>query len=420
MNIVNKIKDIHTKNKVIFQNFSYLTAMQFFLMLVPLFTYPYLIRVLGKELYGYVITAQIVASYFSIVVDFGFKSVSARYVSIYRNDKSALSELMSNIMFVRGILWAVSFIAFLIIIYMVESYREHFLLFLFSFGITFNELLFPQFFFQGIEKMKVITIINILIRSIFLVFIFVFIKSQTDYVYVPLFLSIGYFLGGIISLFVIYRSYDLSIVKPKRSQIKLYSKDAVPIFYTDIVCTIKDKLSYLIVGNYVSMADVPIYDLGAKFVTLLAKPMGILSTVLFPRIAQNKNIPLFKKGLFISFTVTVLLVLVTNLVLPYLVAFFIDENIDLLPIRLFLLAPILTSVGTFIASNLIIAFGYSKYILYSIIVTTIGYCVGLGVFFSLNYMTVLSMVIVALFGYFTELVYRIYIARKIIKNEEKV
>ncbi len=416
--MINYLKNIYGRNKVVFQNFSYITILQIFLMAVPLLIYPYLIRVLGKELYGYVITAQIVASYFSIVVDFGFKTVSARYVSIYRNDILALSRLMSNIIFIRFVLWFLSLLVFLVIISLVDSYRQHFLLFLFSFGVTFNELLFPQFFFQGIEKMKAITIINIVIRSMFLVLIFVFVKSQTDYVYVPLFLSIGYLVGGGISLYIIYKTHKLFFVVPQWSKIKFYSKDALPIFYTDIVCTVKDKLSYLIVGTFVSMSDVPIYDLGAKFVRLLSKPVSILSTVLFPRIAQSKNMLLFKRGALLSFFVTVLLVLITNILLPDLVKFFIDDTIDLLPIRLFILAPIFISVGTFIASNLIIAFGYSKYILYSIIVTTFGYCVGLALFFSFNSITVLSMVIVALIGYFTELVYRVYVAKKIIKYEK--
>lgn len=83
-----KIKDLNSlvkNNKTIFQNLSFITILQVFVMLVPLVTYPYLIRVLGKELYGYVITAQVVASYCSVFVNFGYRSVSARFVSLNRN-----------------------------------------------------------------------------------------------------------------------------------------------------------------------------------------------------------------------------------------------------------------------------------------------------------------------------------------------
>ena len=51
------------------------------------------------------ITAQIVASYGSILVDFGFKSVSAKHVSIHRENKAKLSEIVSSILTIRFFLW---------------------------------------------------------------------------------------------------------------------------------------------------------------------------------------------------------------------------------------------------------------------------------------------------------------------------
>ncbi|WP_207784549.1 oligosaccharide flippase family protein [Marinifilum breve] len=420
MSILKKLKDIYLKNKVIFENFSFITLLQIFLMIIPLITYPYLIRVLGSELYGIVITAQIVASYCSVIVDFGFKSVSARHVSIYRDDRQMLSEIMSSILVTRLILWGGAFVIFLGVIYGVDSYRQHFWLFLFSYGLTFNELLFPQFFFQGIERMKSIVVINILIRSIFIILIFIFVTEKKDYIFVPLFSSIGYFIGGIVSLYIIVKKYHISFVKPDIVKMKYYVKDALPIVYTDVICTVKDKLSYIFIGQLIGMSEVTIYDLGAKLVRILAKPSGIIATVLFPKIAKKKDIKLFNQGLLISLGVTLFLVLGTNLFLDYIVRFFMNESIDLLPIRLFLIVPVVLAVSGFIASNLMIALGYNKYILYSIIVTTIGYCSSLAIFYYMDYMTVTSMVLVALIAYLAEFVYRLLKSNKIIKNERKV
>ena len=196
-----RYRQIIKKNKVLVENFSYISALQIFLLLSPLITYPYLVRVLGRELYGWVITAQVIAGYCSLIVDFGFKSVSAKHVSIYRENKDKLSEILSSVLLVRFLLWFFCFIVYTIIVYQIDSYREHIWLFLFSFGITFNELLFPQFFFQGIEKMKYIAILNIGIRLFFLLLIFIVVKETEDYVIVPLLSSIGYFLGGVVSLY---------------------------------------------------------------------------------------------------------------------------------------------------------------------------------------------------------------------------
>ena len=141
---VKKYGELLKRHSVLFENFTYISILQIFVILAPLLTYPYLVRVLGSDLYGWVITAQIVASYGSILVDFGFKSVSAKHVSIHRENKAKLSEIVSSILTIRFFLWLCSLIVYMGIIRFIPLYREHFWLFFFSFGITFNELLFPQ------------------------------------------------------------------------------------------------------------------------------------------------------------------------------------------------------------------------------------------------------------------------------------
>ena len=96
-NIVKRSKS----HKVLIENFSYLAFLQVFLLLYPLITYPYLVDVLGKEIYGIVLTAQMLASYASLFIDFGSNFVCAKHVSINRDNKAKLSEILSNVLFVR-------------------------------------------------------------------------------------------------------------------------------------------------------------------------------------------------------------------------------------------------------------------------------------------------------------------------------
>lgn len=407
-----QLKNYIKKHGLLFENFSYITVMQIFLLAIPLITYPYLVRVLGTELYGLVITAQILASYGSIVVDFGFKSVTARHIAIHRNNNEKLSEILSSVLTARFALWIISFIIYLTIVLLASKYRIHLKLFLFAFTLTFNELLYPQFFFQGIERMKVITYISITIRLIFLFLIFLLIKKPSDYIYVPLYLGIGYFIGGLISLYVIRYKYKIKYVVPSFSNIKYYLKDASPIFFTDIICTIKDKLNYLIIGHFIGMSQVVIYDLGAKFTSILTKPAGIIGTVLFPRIANTRDKKLFKKGAIIILLGTFIMVLIFNIFLPQIVYFFLNEKVDLVPLRVFLLAPIIVSLSGFMASNFLIAFGKNRYILYSIILTTLFYCIGMLVIYYNNMNTLLFIIIVSVASYLVELLYRLFIVLK--------
>jgi len=412
-----KYKNIIKNNSVIFQNLTYITLLELFIAVSPLITYPYLVKTLGSELYGLVITAQVIASYAVILVNFGFRSITAKDISIHRENKSKLSEIVSSIFIIRSFLWIASFIIYFITISAIPLYKRHILLFILSFGITFNDLLFPQFYFQGIEKMKFITFINIGINSIFIVLIFLFVRTKADYYLVPLFKSIGFFIGGLISIYVVYFRQKLKFIIPETEVLKSYITNALPIFSTEIITSIKDKFSYILLGSFVGMHEVVIYDLGAKFTTLLVKPTTILSLVLLPKIAKEKNIRLFKQTAWGSFILMVIIILIFNLLLPFVVKFFLSETINLMPLRIFLLAPIFLSMSSYIATSCIIAFGYNRYILYSIIITIIVYLGSTGMFYVANGLnSILVFIIITVTAYFAEFIYRLIVSKKIIKN----
>lgn len=414
-------KEIVRKNAVLFRNFSYISLLQLFVLVAPLITYPYLIRILGAELYGWVILAQIVGSYCAIIVDFGFNAVSARHVSIHRADKEKLSEIISSVLTIRFVLWICCLVVYLGVICAATAYREHLWLFVFAYGVTFNELLFPQFYFQGIEKMRYITVLNIVIRTLSIVLIFLCIKSADDYLWVPALTGVSYLIGGVLSLYVIFRRDGIAYRIPSYRTMKYYLKDASLIFCTNIVSTIKDKLNYVLLGHFVAMNQMVVYDLGSKMTALLSKPSEILCTVLLPKIAKEKNIRVFKSVAVGLFVCICLLVLGLNVFLPEIVEFFIEEEVDLLPLRIYSLAPVFLGVSVFIASNLMIAFGYNRYLLYSIFVTTGIYLSLLAaMYFGGRLNSVVSFVIITVMSYLGELFYRMVIAFRIIRAESRM
>ena len=392
-----KIKYIKKfKNQTaLLENFSYITLLQIFIIISPLITYPYLIRVVGKELYGWVVTAQVLVSYATIIINFGTNSVCAKHVSISRDNKDKLSEILSSVFWGRLGLAIISFLIYLAIVLLIPSYRDHLLLFLLSYGLTFDALLFPQYFFQGIEKMKISSLINIGIKLFFILLIFTIVKDPEDYLLIPSFYSIGYIVAGIVSLTMISRKFGIRLSKPSWDSVKLYLKESSPLFATDIVCTIKDKLNYFLLGA-INMGEVVVYDLGVKLTAMLAKPGTIISTVLFPRFAKNRSVDLFKRVLLIELIVVALCVILVNIFMPFIVEFLIGQKIDILPLRVFSLAPIFLTVSSHISQNCYVAFGHNKYTFYSILVTTSGYLFFLVyLYISHNLNTIFSFVILS-------------------------
>jgi PST family polysaccharide transporter len=266
--------------------------------------------------------------------------------------------------------------------------------------------------------MKYITGVNIVFKLVFIILVFIVVTSKEDYLYVPVLYTLGYYLGGIYALYVIIGKMHIKLYIPNKQQMWIYIKDSAPIFGTDLICTIKDKFNYLLLGMFSGMGNVVIYDLGMKIYTIVAKPSSIVGTVMFPRSAKTRSTQEFNKVLRIIVFMNIGLIIIVNVFLPWISAFFLNKQIDLLPLRLFTLAPLFSCTSAFIISNFCIARGYNKYVLYSIIFTTFAYLITLGLMYLMGFLhNLYAFVLLALISYMAEFAYRIYVYYKIKKIE---
>ena len=83
------------RNKTVLANVSYLSILQIFTILFPLLTYPYLLRVIGLDLYGVIVFAQTIITYVSLVINFGFNMSGAKNVAICKENKELLSRIVN-------------------------------------------------------------------------------------------------------------------------------------------------------------------------------------------------------------------------------------------------------------------------------------------------------------------------------------
>ena len=404
-------------NRHLLENVSYITILQMFNVVAPLITYPYLVRVIGRDMYGVFITAQVLVSYISLFVIWGSDSVCAKYISIHRDDKQKLSEIFSSVLVGRTVVWFLGLITFLIIVYLTPTYRESSLIFVLTYGMVFFDVLFPQYLFQGLEKMKYATLVVVMVRLLFIILVFALVKESSDLYLVPLLYSIGYLLGGMASLYIIFCILGLRLTKVSSGNVYSLVKESSPIFASDLITAIKDRFNILLMGGLIGMGNVVVYDLGMKINLLVTKPTEILRIAMFPRAAKDKSIPEVRKTIMVSFLISVLLVAVVNAALPYIVRLFLNEDVDLLPLRLFSLAPLMLSVSVLIAFNVFVAFGYNRYVLNSILITTGCYLLLLiSCYFTHHLNTLMIFVLISMVAYLVEFIYRVVMFKKIARK----
>lgn len=350
------------RNKTVLVNFSYLSILQIFTIVFPLLTYPYLLRIIGLELYGVLVFAQAIISYVSLVINFGFNMSGARSVAVYKGDKERLSQIVSSIYLCKFILWFICLIVYLSVISIFPFFKNYYWVYVLSFLLTFNELLLPIWFFQGIERMKYITIVNLSSRLLFVVAIFLFVYDHEDFLLVPLLNGIGAILAGCLSFYIVLgkEKINLSLI-PMKELISAY-KESLSLFVSLLSTQIYVNVNKLVIGSFLGMSEVSIYDMAEKVSLLIKLPVSMMGQAVFPKISRERNVCFVNRVMFLVAGIVSLAYVVLFVYSGWIVYLFTGEYIEVasLIIRLLGVSAILVSFNNFLGGNRLIPFGYSS------------------------------------------------------------
>jgi len=302
------MKSLFYRNLSLVYNFSFLSVTQIFNICIPLIIYPYLIRVVGLDKYGLVIYAQTIIAYLVIVVSFGFNITAVREISIFREDKDKINQIFSSVISIKFFLFIFSLFILGLFITFLPLAKAYKFLFLISMWACLLEIIFPVWYFQGIEKMKYITYITLANRLLFLVLVFLIIKSPNDYLFIPLLNGGCAIISGCISLYVILVRHKIKFNFQPIKVLKKYFKEAVNVFLSEISIVLYINTNKVIIGSYLGLSSLSYYDLAEKVISILKIPQSMLTQTIFPKICLDKNITLVKKKLIFSLCFHVFLV----------------------------------------------------------------------------------------------------------------
>ena len=282
-------------------NFFSLSVLQALNYILPLITLPYLVRVLGPEKYGLISFAQAFIGYFAILTDYGFSLSATREISINRENKEKVSEIFSSVMIIKIFLGILSFVILGLVLLSVPKFGNEWLLYIFTFGTVLGNILFPVWFFQGVENMKWITILNVIARSIFTVLIFVFVHKESDYLNVVIINSLGSIVAGIISLIVVFKNFKIKFILLKFESIKYQLKKGWYLFISSASANLVSGSNTFILGLFTNNTIVGYYAGAEKIIKAVLSIVSIISTTLFPYInkqfliSKEKTLKLLRK-----------------------------------------------------------------------------------------------------------------------------
>lgn len=275
--------------KTVFANFGYLALLQIAGYVFPLITIPYLARVIGADGFGKIAFASAIVVWIQTISDWGFNLTATRDVAQNRTDKDIVSKIFSNVLWSRCLLTMFSGFLLFLATTIVPYFRENSAIIWITFLLVPGHILFPDWFFQAIEKMKYTTIFNLLSKLIFTVAVFVFIHDREDYLIQPLLTTLGYLLCGVGALFLILKKWGYELYGPNWGDIRKTIKGSTDVFINNLMPNLYNSFSVMLLGFFGGSTANGLYEGGSKFASIFYQFQSVLSRAFYPFLSRRPN-----------------------------------------------------------------------------------------------------------------------------------
>lgn len=284
----------------LFKNTIMLYILQFSSYLFSFITVPYQTRILGPVVYGRLGVAVAIMVYFQLFLDFGFLLSATAAVSRKRTDLDYASKLFTSVTIIKLFFSILSFIVMLGLCLFVPKFKQDFMLYMLYIISVIIYAFLPDYLYRGFEQMTAITVRTVLIKLFSTVMIFVFLKSDDDYLIVPILQIIGN-AAAVIGVYV-HMKHKLHVwfKKVDLKQIKTDLEESSVFFFSRIASTIYSTTNTIILGFIDKTGTVTgLYTSADKLVTTAKNGVSPISDSLYPYMIKNKDFKLVKKTLMI-------------------------------------------------------------------------------------------------------------------------
>lgn len=349
-------------------NLSSLAAVQAATYLVPIVTLPYLVRVLGPDKVGLLAFSQAFIQYFALFVDYGFSVSATRKIALQRQDPAARNELVSTVLSIQLALYALSFMAIVVICTLVSRFREESTLYLLTFLPIVGSVLTPLWFFQGVEETWGIARVNLVAKTLLVVSIFLLIREKSDYLLVPA-LNAAIQLGvGAWAVSMLVRAYGVRLRRLRLDRVRAELRSGWAVFVSMVSSSLYTISNTFLLGLFTNNATVGYYSAAERLVRASYWLKDPAVQALYPMVTRVagesrvagmvlvRRIALWSGGAGLGVAL-LLFVFAPEFVMLVLGSQY-EPSIGI--VRILAWLPLVIGVGTTYANLFLLAFGYTK------------------------------------------------------------
>ena len=354
------------ENKSVTSNVIYNMLFQLFTTCLPVITTPYLSRTLGLAQSGVYSFVDSIVTLFTVFGSIGTSLYGCRKIAYVRDNKKDLTEATYEIIYLKFILLIPILLIYVLLFCLTGELSIYFIINILT---VIGSAIEISWFYNGVEEFKSITIRNFIIKIIFIICLFLFIKNPSDLGKYVALVCITNFLGNV-SMWFLLRKYINSIKTVKKLHPFKHLKESFVLFIpqsANYVYSIADKtmLGYLTP----TLNNVGVYDYAYRIVKMIISILQSMGYVILSRIANlsaNNNQKDIKRyinksisfSLFLGFPMMFGLVGIANNFVPLYLG---DEFTEVSRVIL-ILSPliVITSFNSILGTQLLLAIKKDK------------------------------------------------------------
>lgn len=321
-------------------------------LLFPLITFPYASRIMLADGIGQVNFFQSIIQYITLLTCLGIPMYAIRKIASVRDDVAKRNKVAIEILLLHATLSLIGYIIVALLAAFVSDIQVNIPLFLILSLTIFFTAIGCEWFYQGIEDFKYITIRGLIVKTIAVFLLFVFVRTKEDILWYAGYLVFG-ILGGNIFNFIRLRKYiswkDLPF---KELHPLVHLKPALHIFILNLVISLYVNLNSIMLGFMADNTSVGLFTAATKLSHVLLSLVSALGTVMLPRLSnlistgqKEKFNELSQKSITVVMALTLPLTAGLIMTAKYLIPLFCGNSYEPAILTLQIISPIIIMIG---------------------------------------------------------------------------
>jgi len=252
------------------------------LIVAPLITTPYLSRVLGADGIGEVSFAESISSYFVLFATLGITTYGQREISYVQENPEERTRRFWNTKALEVITSIIMLAIYIPFSLLQDNKALYIILALNLFAVIAD----VTWFFQGMEEFGKIVLRNFAFKMLFIIYIFVVVKTRDDLVWYVFGIGATAFLSNL-SLWVYLPRY---VERPKWKDLKPFNniRTVLMLFVPTIAIQVYTVLDKTMIGVITKNSyENGYYEQAIKISKLVLVAVTALGTVMIPRIGHH-------------------------------------------------------------------------------------------------------------------------------------